>query len=216
VRRYVNLFVTMLLGGLWHGASWTFVFWGGLHGLYLMVNHAWLGLAEKNATAAGLRRTVSFRAVAFAVTFLAVVVAWVFFRAPTFGAAVAMVRGMAGLNGIVLPEGLRFALEPVHAVVTALGVGFADGSGTMFVHMYLWLIALLALAFLAPSTQELLARYEPVLEARGIPTVGREPSGALFDWRWSLSRPFAIAAGALAFVGIISITRVSEFLYWQF
>src|SRR3546814_9514092 len=41
VRRYGNLMITMLLGGLWHGAGWTFVVWGGLHGLMLVVNHLW-------------------------------------------------------------------------------------------------------------------------------------------------------------------------------
>ena len=46
-RRYVNLMLTMLLGGLWHGASWTFVIWGGLHGAYLVVNHGWQWLREK-------------------------------------------------------------------------------------------------------------------------------------------------------------------------
>lgn len=46
VRRYMNLIATMLLGGLWHGAGWTFVLWGGLHGLYLVINHAWHGLRE--------------------------------------------------------------------------------------------------------------------------------------------------------------------------
>lgn len=46
-RRYVNLLVTMLLGGLWHGAGWTFVVWGGLHGLYLVINHAWSGVKQR-------------------------------------------------------------------------------------------------------------------------------------------------------------------------
>ncbi len=52
-RRYVNLMVTMLLGGLWHGASWTFVVWGGLHGAYLVVNHAWQWLKEKSGWGGG-------------------------------------------------------------------------------------------------------------------------------------------------------------------
>src|SRR5690606_424877 len=46
-RRYVNLLVTMLLGGLWHGAGWTFVAWGALHGVYLVVNHAWIALRAR-------------------------------------------------------------------------------------------------------------------------------------------------------------------------
>ena len=45
-RRYGNLFIMMLLGGLWHGAGWPFLVWGGLHGLYLMVNHGWRHLMK--------------------------------------------------------------------------------------------------------------------------------------------------------------------------
>ena len=93
MRRYVNLMITMLLGGLWHGAGWTFVVWGGLHGVYLMVNHLWrdrMGEAQPRGLA---------QAAAWAVTLLAVVVAWVFFRAGTLHAAFVLLRGMAGLNG---------------------------------------------------------------------------------------------------------------------
>ncbi len=46
-RRYANLMLTMLLGGLWHGASWTFVIWGALHGAFLMINHGWLAAKER-------------------------------------------------------------------------------------------------------------------------------------------------------------------------
>ena len=56
-RRYANLMATMLLGGLWHGASWTFVVWGGLHGTYLLINHAWRG----HRIAAGGRRPARHR-----------------------------------------------------------------------------------------------------------------------------------------------------------
>ena len=45
LRRYINLMITMLLGGLWHGANWTFLIWGGLHGLYLIINHVWLSFS---------------------------------------------------------------------------------------------------------------------------------------------------------------------------
>ncbi|MDH5777937.1 MAG: MBOAT family protein, partial [Gammaproteobacteria bacterium] len=47
IRRYTNLLITMLLGGLWHGAAWTFVFWGFLHGIFLAVNHAWHAIQRK-------------------------------------------------------------------------------------------------------------------------------------------------------------------------
>jgi alginate O-acetyltransferase complex protein AlgI len=87
-RRYLNLFVTMLLGGLWHGASWTFVAWGGLHGFFLAVNHLWIRLGRRLPDA-----------VAWALTFFLVTIAWVFFRATTFTQAALILKGMAGLSG---------------------------------------------------------------------------------------------------------------------
>lgn len=93
-RTYVNLMITMLLGGLWHGANWTFVVWGGLHGLYLG--------AERWARSAfgprALFETAGFRLAAGAGTFLLVCIAWVFFRAPSFAAASHILAAMVGLS----------------------------------------------------------------------------------------------------------------------
>jgi alginate O-acetyltransferase complex protein AlgI len=97
--RYTNLMTTMLLGGLWHGAAWTFVIWGGLHGLYLVINHGWHAMRrrlghEQNAS------TFVGRAIARFVTFVAVVTAWVWFRATSFAGALRMLRTMGGLEGL--------------------------------------------------------------------------------------------------------------------
>ena len=92
-RRYLNLAVTMVLGGLWHGASWLFVAWGALHGTYLVVNHgyrAWLG----PALLARLQSIRAYRGACWALTLLAVVVAWVFFRAVSVAAATRMLSAM--------------------------------------------------------------------------------------------------------------------------
>jgi alginate O-acetyltransferase complex protein AlgI len=102
-RRYLNLLVTMLLGGLWHGAGWTYVAWGGLHGLYLLVNHAWRSLAPFRLP----------KLVALAITLFAVIVAWIFFRASDFATATNMVAGMFGLHG----KG-----DPITGVVKGFGV----------------------------------------------------------------------------------------------
>jgi alginate O-acetyltransferase complex protein AlgI len=88
-RTYVNLAVVMLLGGLWHGAAWNFVVWGGLHGLLLAAERA----AGKRSLYAGLPRPLRV-----GVTFLIVLVAWVFFRAPDLPAALAHLGSMAGLG----------------------------------------------------------------------------------------------------------------------
>ena len=76
-----NLMLTMLLGGLWHGASWNFVVWGGLHGLYLAVHRAWRALALPRLPAT-LPTRAAYRAAAWLLTLLAVGFAWIFFRCP--------------------------------------------------------------------------------------------------------------------------------------
>ncbi|WP_445219184.1 MBOAT family O-acyltransferase [Bradyrhizobium sp. Pa8] len=98
VLRYVNLMITMLLGGLWHGAAWTFVVWGVLHGAYLCVNHAFNALAPNVPTL--LVHPV--RIVGAVLTFLAVVVAWVFFRAESVTWALRVLHAMADPSNIVL------------------------------------------------------------------------------------------------------------------
>ena len=91
-RTYVNLMVTMLLGGLWHGASWTFVVWGGLHGLYLAVERA----AKQLPIASVVARIP--RIVLALLTFLLVCVAWVFFRAHSFERATDILCAMVAIG----------------------------------------------------------------------------------------------------------------------
>ncbi|MES2250983.1 MAG: MBOAT family protein [Pseudomonadota bacterium] len=93
-RRYLNLFLTMLLGGLWHGAAWTFVVWGAMHGAFLMVNHLWNAKVRRNATPGRIARVLGWL-----LTFLCVVVAWIVFRADGMNTAMSIYKGMLGLHG---------------------------------------------------------------------------------------------------------------------
>ena len=99
-RRYLNLLVTMLLGGLWHGAGWNFLIWGGLHGVYLCINHLWQAwrVGQASAFASGLLVKRFAKGVSWAITFLAVVFAWVFFRARTIDGAWQMLSGLYGFE----------------------------------------------------------------------------------------------------------------------
>ncbi|NNF66118.1 MAG: MBOAT family protein [Gammaproteobacteria bacterium] len=91
-RTYVNLMVTMLLGGLWHGASWTFVVWGGLHGLYLAVER----LVTARYAGVAIAKTWAFHIFMALFTYFLVNLTWVFFRAPDFATAWRMITAMFG------------------------------------------------------------------------------------------------------------------------
>jgi D-alanyl-lipoteichoic acid acyltransferase DltB (MBOAT superfamily) len=128
-RRYLNLGVTMLLGGLWHGAAWTFVAWGAWHGLLLVLNH--LGRAAiRRAGLEGLAAAAPARLAGWALTFFCVLIGWVVFRADGFAAAGRMFQAMAGTPG-----------------------GFA--AFTPGLEIWTELAGLGAIAFLAPNSQSL-------------------------------------------------------------
>jgi D-alanyl-lipoteichoic acid acyltransferase DltB (MBOAT superfamily) len=122
VLRYVNLMITMLLGGLWHGAAWTFAAWGALHGAYLCINHAWNNYGP--AVAPRFVRLANIGAVML--TFVSVVVAWVFFRADSTSSAVMILSKMA--NPTVLVLGYREMFACCYIFIYAGLVWFAPNT----------------------------------------------------------------------------------------
>ena len=90
-RTYLNIMAVMLLGGLWHGAAWTFVAWGAIHGIALVVNHWWRARAPR---AGWLGRCLACKPVAWFITMSVVLAAWVFFRAPDFTVAAHIFRSL--------------------------------------------------------------------------------------------------------------------------
>ncbi len=217
LRRYLNLMITMLLGGLWHGAGWTFVAWGALHGGYLVVNHAWRALRVRfgrPGPSGGVGRWA-----ARLLTFLAVVVAWVPFRAESFEAAGRILAGLSGFNGIILPPGWHEGLGPVGETLAALGIRFAYVPGFLFDGMReAALLALLtAFVFFAPNTQEWFG-YTPDGRPSGsyrTPFTGRVP-GLLRGFRPGYLQGMVMGALCLAAVVAIFTEVPQEFLYFQF
>ena len=203
-RRIVNLMITMLLGGLWHGAGWTYVFWGGLHGVYLIINQAWREL-RRLLGGDVVTSTLAGRGLSRAVTFLAVVVAWVFFRAGSWDAALHVLEGMTGLNGLVLPPSLAASALGVEGWLRVGPAPLLAGDA------FLWIAVFLVVVWFAPSTQDWFADWRPALRFRPARLFGS--AGARLAWLI----PF-VATSAL--VGaLIVVTRGSEaprFIYtWK-
>lgn len=210
IRRYANLLITMLLGGLWHGAGWTFVIWGGLHGLYLMMNHAWLG-ARKRWGLDASKPTRTGRVAGVALTFGAVMVGWVFFRADSFSAALSMLRGMAGFHGVSLPRGAQGVLAPATSHFNLTFDGLFPHAPDLSPDKFLILAPLyLAIVWLMPNTQQFMRHFSP---AWGKPI---EAAAFAFNFVWQPRRRYALLTIAMLTLSLVNFTRVSQFLYFQF
>jgi D-alanyl-lipoteichoic acid acyltransferase DltB (MBOAT superfamily) len=185
VRRYANLLTTMLLGGLWHGAGWTFLVWGGLHGLYLCINHAWQRAAR------GWKMP---RPLGIALTFSAVVVAWVFFRAKDFDAAWTMFAAMAGHGG-----GSGWPPDSMQVVKADRAIKP--------------ILAGLLICWALPNTQQFMRRYLPALDFR---TYERAGTGRHRWWHWRPTVPWALFTLVLLYAVGREFDKLSEFIYFQF
>jgi alginate O-acetyltransferase complex protein AlgI len=143
-RMLAALMITMLIGGLWHGANWTFVAWGGLHGLFLIVNHLWLRWRKQ------VNRPPLPHRSAVALTFLCVLVTWVFFRSGSFEQARSVLAAMSGLGGGEAP----FKVKGWEALQMLIG---------------------LAIVFAAPNTMQIMRSTRPCIE----PVEDTEAAGGL-------------------------------------
>jgi D-alanyl-lipoteichoic acid acyltransferase DltB (MBOAT superfamily) len=210
-RRYTNLFLTMLLGGLWHGAGWTFVVWGALHGAFLIVNHGWRNLISRAGSAISASRLYSLAS--WLLTFTAVVFSWVYFRAPTIEKANQIASAMLGMGGFELPAGIVVRMGELGGLLQSAGVALVDGGGALLVGNYLWVVCAAFLALCMPNVAQVFSRYSPVLyendkifhDLRSSPMVSWD-----CNWRWALLVSCALVAG------VLTLLQVSEFLYFQF
>ena len=220
-RHYVNLIVVMLLGGLWHGANWAFVVWGIMHGGLLALNHAWTHLRVSKLP---VMDTPPVRAASVLLTFFAVTLAWVPFRAETLGDAGRMLaalfptgtevpsvwasfrqclvaqfvdlKSVLNLTAWFKPRELWPAVLPPDFLATYRPAG-------------LLLAGIGAATFLLPNTNQIFARFHPVL---GLSETQSHHWGSLsrLDWR------VALVLSGMFVLSVLQLSRVSPFLYYQF
>jgi hypothetical protein len=206
----VNLLITMVLGGVWHGAGWGFLVWGAYHGLLLVLNHGWRALRRRIDWPV----TAAERLLFWPVTFAAVTVGWVFFRATSLQGALTMVRAMFGVTPVssadVLDQipGLWHTVvetppeQAMLAVLDLADVHLASHPILGTLHGLLWLPPLLVLATLGPTSQRAVTAIVLAARHRGRP-------------RWLAAAAAAICA-ILFLLGLYRLNHVTEFLYFQF
>lgn len=191
--RYSNLLITMLIGGLWHGAGWTFVAWGAIHGFCLVVNHLFRSLTQGLFERAPLLQKI-FNPVGWVLTMGAVIISWVFFRAKNFPTATSVLSSMFHANPQKATS-LAFDLQQVFSGYYAFG----------------WIALMSLIALLAPSTQLYLRNQAPTLDLTPVSDRWWHPA-----WRPTILNGLFI--GALIFLTARSYFSLTptEFIYFNF
>ncbi len=178
IRTYSNLFVTFLIGGIWHGAGWTFVFWGALHGMGLIIHKIWQSLGFKMHTF-----------VAWFITFNFINMSWIFFRAEEFSDATKVLRGMFGLSGFNLPMALSSKLSFLSEYGVHFG-NFIENTGGNWI-TFIWLFLASIVVFIFNNSMQLANTF-------------------------TVSVKSMIFSVVLFVVSILSMHKISEFLYFNF
>ena len=221
VMRYVNVMVVMAIGGIWHGAGLTFLFWGVFHGAALVINHGWRRIKHGFSYMDGPGPRLAARLL----TFVVIVVGWVFFRSPSFTTAVSVLTAMFLGNGISLPVSLGHLVSQIPSMgplTHALGIRF-EGMFHNVDALFLQYrnireaVPLTLLCFIIawgmPNTQTLFRRYRPCL-LQPLTSPQTPPSRGTAAWR--LNTLSGVWVGFIFVLAFLSLWGNSPFLYFQF
>ena len=215
-------FITFLIIGLWHGANWTFVVFGALHGIFIIITYRWQAFKKKQRwKPSGALYTMA----CCGLTYAAVVSATVFFRSDSVATAMRMIKGMFGFNGVSLPATIQPLLARLPVDLSSLGVVFEGivpnpAFTTNPINAFLLLALGQAIVWLLPNMHQIMCRYEIAVE-----DLERKAQGSLTEdphtsawWVWQPTTLSAIGTGVLFFSLIIAMatTKPSTFLYYQF
>ena len=206
-RHVLNIMATMLLSGLWHGAGWTFVIWGGLHGFCMVVAHRWQLLIKR----LGWRVDYWwYRGLAVGLTFVVVLFTWVFFRAPNLRVAGNVLSSMVGQHGLTMSQEITNPAKYPGRLWAQLGVRFVPG--TLQVESYTRLLQLivitLVIALWLPNAQQMLSAYAPALE--------EPPRPGWFRLKLGWGAGLFFGAAFFLVVRSFYVAAPSPFLYFNF
>ena len=149
--QFFAIMVTMLIGGLWHGASWTFIFWGFLHGVFLIINHLYRFIKIKSSI------TYISNFIYWFFTFFVVSTSWVFFRSPSFESASLIIKSMFAIDGLILPSSLYVLLNSFvgEKLIVFLNITFSGSPPFNIISSIAFLGLTFIIIILFPQSQEL-------------------------------------------------------------
>jgi len=210
--------LTMFLSGVWHGAGYQFVVWGCLHGMCLVINHAWrmllpLIVVDKQ------RFERRFQPAGVLLTLLSVCFAMLFFRADDFQTGMRMATALVGYNGVTIPEGIFVHLGGLQDWLSGIGIAADTSSGSRIAYGGVYCAVLLVIALFFPNSLDMLRGHRPALGYSK--PAGNNPdvlfnNGLSRALAWKPGRNWAILTGGALAVGLMSLQGLSVFLYWQF
>lgn len=208
-RKHINLLLTMLIGGLWHGAGINFIIWGGMHGMYLIINHTWKESLAKKHLISILPHKL-YQSICLILTISAVMMAWVFFRATSLECAMNIIHGMIGLQGFIIPEHYLNAIPfpSLQNLFMQLPVQFGHIPLFQGTHELLALSLGAIILWALPNTNQF---FNQVLPAYS--DYSQTYKGPLI---WALSKKWAFLWALLSIVVLLKMHTVTEFLYYQF
>ncbi|MCA9054028.1 MAG: hypothetical protein KDA75_09340, partial [Planctomycetaceae bacterium] len=191
-----NILFVFALCGLWHGAGWNFVLWGGLHGLLLSYEHLRRRRERLTDSVPAAPTRLFLRRVS---TCLWLAISFVFFRAESFSGALQVCRALVGWTGS-----------------ESLPVATYLGEGLRLSHAALWIGLGLAVAWGLPNTQQILGRFQPVLDYRFRPGRATWAGRWLTRLQWRPHWAYALASAGVFGIALSAMSRAEEFLYFQF
>ncbi|NQX89061.1 MAG: MBOAT family protein [Halioglobus sp.] len=203
-RQRLNLFATMFVGGIWHGAGWTFIVYGMLHGTFVVTHQLWRIHVSGPARLLNRRE---YKIAAQVFTFLVVCLSLVVFRAETITAAVNVYSAMLNWNGFAFAPDY---LERLNASRTLTISSLVGAQISREVVVMICLLLALAVCWILPSTYQLFRQYDVCIDK---PLAGRE---SVLVFRWKPTHAWAVFTAILLFLSLLNLTQKSEFLYFQF
>jgi len=211
LRAVVALLATLLLVGLWHGASWTFLAWGAVQGGCLALNHSWRFATRRMGL--DLSRHALYKVLSWVLTLVALVFSWVYFRAPTLDHGNHIALAMLGMKGFEIPAGILARAGGLGEYLMALGFAPVMGGGSVLVTNFSWIAFSLIVVLALPNVAQVFNRHEPVIYEND--EVFKRDRAASFI-TWKVSGWWALAIAIMAIAGLLTLQQVSEFIYFRF